>query len=242
MNNTKIIHSCSMVSALGDPSRLTPSVALRWKRERRLAAMLIQWSAWSQNSTQMTQTKRQMSRSESAYATWLQHWHSIACLSSGLHFHYSSGLPSCFQLFPGGLEVLLRSSCTNPGHRTDRGRCKLKPLGSHDFPRTVQRTVPKCISLALSWKGPTIPVPFLCWRFRGPALLMVFGDPITMLFGCQERNAPIHDKKIGIVFCGRQAGAALPLAITGVSYLRKVRQEMRVIVSILIQNTAVAAV
>ena len=72
MNNTKIIHSCSMVSALGDPSRLTPSVALRWKRERRLAAMLIQWSAWSQNSTQMTQTKRQMSRSESAYATWLQ--------------------------------------------------------------------------------------------------------------------------------------------------------------------------
>ena len=46
---------------------------------------------------------------------------------------------------------------------------------------------------------------------------MVFGDPITMLSACQERRAPIHDKKIDMMFCGRQAGAAL----------QKVRQEMR---------------
>ena len=50
--------------------------------------------------------------------------HSIASLSSIILTRGAFPWSIRFQL-PGGLEILLRSSCTAPGHRACRGRCKL---------------------------------------------------------------------------------------------------------------------
>ena len=102
-----------------------------------------------------------------SYATAIYSPHSIVAFLTILT---RAAFSCCFR---GGLEVLLRSSCTTPGHRTDGGANSLS-------------------------QG------VFCWPHHSCAIL------VPSLPVCQERNAPIHDKKIGMVFCGRQAGA-LPL-------------------------------